>query len=280
MLNLEKIFVTKKKLSNDLTTFIRYSIGLSDTDYETLRHTLVPYVEMPCLTSLRRYTKSLVPISKEFKSKNIVIGKHFEIESVVKDAISDTLHHFYDTSPEIVPDEIELYGGFGGDGFSNECERMGNDLNIKTTSRYIVLFKLARLSFVKKDASEKAEMIYTENSQAYHSCKPVLICCGKENQALLKLVWDFIQEKVEKLLTFYVDFHGRKILVHFKNPRFIGDGKCILNCLSIPAVFCYICSISEEEGQNIDLVIKGMPLDRSISKLRNHYKKLKAIYDT
>ena len=92
-------------------------------------------------------------------------------------------------------------------------------------------------------------------------------------------VWNFIQEKVEKLQTFYVDFHVRKILVHFKKPIFIGDGKCILNCLSIPAAFCYICSISEEEGQNIDLVITGMPLDCSISKLRNHCKKLKAIFD-
>ena len=76
-----------------------------------------------------------------------------------------------------------------------------------------------------------------------------------------------------------MDFHGPKILIHFKDPKFIGDGKDVLNLLSIPAAYCYLCSITEEDGQNIDLVIKGMPLDRSISKLRAHYKKLKGIYD-
>ena len=45
--------------------------------------------------------------------------------------VNDILDTFYGSFPENVPDELWLYVGLLGDGFSGECQRMGGDKDLQ-----------------------------------------------------------------------------------------------------------------------------------------------------
>ena len=117
---------------------------LSDTDYEILKKGFAPYVTMSCLKTLRKYTSSLVPKPQDYIVNDQVIGKFYDPKEVVKNQVIDVLEHFYGLCPEKVPSELWMHGGFVGDGFSGEVERMGGDKDLYTYSRYIIGSKLAR----------------------------------------------------------------------------------------------------------------------------------------
>ena len=73
-----------------------------------------------------------------------------------------------------MPNEIWLKAGFGGDGFSGCCERMGKDIDKNTSTRYFIGLKISRLRG-KKNAQYEAIEYFVETSQSYVSVKPILI---------------------------------------------------------------------------------------------------------
>ena len=77
-----------------------------------------------------------------------------------------------------------------------------------------------------------------------------------------------------ELKVFTVIFRGEEIKVHFEKPKFIGDGKAYLQLLNLPRAYCFLCSMSCEQGNDIDLCEHGMHIDQNVEDLWNHVEKL------
>ena len=159
------------------------------------------------------------------------------------------------------------------------ADRIGGDIKLKTSSRYLLGFKCARLMGNPNDALESQKCYFQEKSQAYFTYRILAIVCGKENGPFLKMLWDWMITKAEDLKEFEVPLDGRIIKIHFPNPRVGGDGKLFLNLLGLLAAFCYLCTLTEQQGQDRKRIKKGMPINRSVEDLWNHYLMLMVEYE-
>ena len=76
---------------------------------------------------------------------------------------------------------------------------------------------------------------------------------------------------------FTVNFDNRQITIRWQNPFFAWDGKAYSALLALLAAYCYLCNLTEDECQSTSKVMKGMPITRTVKKLRAHYFKMKKI---
>jgi len=67
-----------------------------------------------------------------------------------------------------VPDEIWIKGGFGGNGFSGCTERIGKDIDLLTSSRYMLGAKIARIHG-KEEKGKPTIEYFVETSQSHES---------------------------------------------------------------------------------------------------------------
>ena len=121
---------------------------LSVSQYETMRENLRDYLSLPCYTTLSKKIRQLMPIDGEpydFMMNGKIIGKYWPIINVLQDSVLDILETYHGENPERVPEELWIQGGVGGDGFSGLTDRVGQDIDLNTSSRYFVGLKIARL---------------------------------------------------------------------------------------------------------------------------------------
>ena len=266
----------RPKIPKDEVLFVKSELLLSQAKFNTLRDVYSPYVKIPCIDNIREYTKTLVPNSYDFVIDDVKVGKMFDIAQVIKTGVENSLHH-WDDDPKKVPPILHLKGGYGGDGFSEEANRMGADIDLNTGSRYIIGFKPSRLMYYPNPDRpwEKIE-IFVEDSQSSKTMIPIAIVAGKENQKLMKDIWRPILDEIKKMKEFTVNFHGREIKIKFQNPKFIGDGKGFCNLLCVNGAYCYLCDLSKNDGQTIKMVKEGMPITRTVKKINDAYAELEA----
>ena len=75
---------------------------------------------------------------EDFVFHDKVVGKCWLPLRVAQDSIEDILETHHGDFPERVPQELWLKGGFGGDGFSGCCDRLGKDIDRNTSSLLVV----------------------------------------------------------------------------------------------------------------------------------------------
>ena len=86
-------------------------------------------------------------------------------------------------------------------------------------------------------------------------------------------------KEAKELSQFEIEFDNRKILINWQKPFVGGDGKLFLALLGLLAAFCYFCTLTEDECQSTERVMRGMPITRTVKDLRARYFYLKAIAD-
>ena len=205
-----------------------------------------------------------------------IMGKYWPILNALQDTILDILNRFHGESPDRVPNELFIHGGFGGDGFSGCCDRVGKDIDLNTTSRYFIGLKIARILGKRVSRSTRAPEFFVETSQSFVTVKPILIGEFKETQENLHYTWKWLEEQWETVKEFTIQFHSRQIKINFENPKLIGDGKCFLQLLNLPCAYCYLCNITTEEAQSNDRISTGFKVERSIEGMTKKVKTLEA----
>ena len=72
--------------------------------------------------------------------------------------------------------------------------------------------------------------------------------------------------------------------VHDENKQLTSDifendtlNEPIPSVLALLAAFCYFCTLTEDECQSTSRVMKGMPITRTVKKLRAYYFKMKSL---
>ena len=118
------------------------------------------------------------------------------------------------------------------------------------------------------------EEIFIEKSQSFASNKPVRIIGGKENHSFLRQQLQSLQNEAEEMKLFNIDFYDRNIEVSFPAPKYIGDGKGFLNYLNVTGAYCYLCTLTKEQGQSLQLCEHGMEINRDVAALWDNYEKL------
>ena len=114
----------------------------------------------------------------------------------MQNAVLDALETHHGQNPDIVPDELVIKGGFGGDGFSGCTDRIGKDIDLETSSRYFVGFKFARLVDKEKtDISGPPKEYFVETSQSFVTVRPILIAEFKENHDTLHHTWKWVEQE-------------------------------------------------------------------------------------
>ena len=271
----------KPKIPKDLSTFIKYGTLLSVSDYEKIRSGLEKYVDFPHDSTIRNYTKTFVPTPHDFLLDGKPIGQMYNLKDVLVHHVTETLEHWFEAKDkaEEVPDKLLLVGGIGGDGFSGEADRMGKDIDLNTSSRYIIGVKHARLMGDPKSNfnSIRSKEFFVETSQSADSMRPLGILAGKENFASMKHVWTQIQEELKDCTQFEIQFDGRTIQITF-HARFIGDGKAFLNMTCLNGAYCYLCGLTHDEAQDLNKINEGMPVTRSIPNLHKKYNSLMTVH--
>ena len=116
--------------------------------------------------------------------------------------------------------------------------------------------------------------IFVEQSQSYASCKPVRIIGGKENHSFLHEQLRSLQNEAEELKLFDVTFMDKKIEIDFSKPKYMGDGKGFLNYLNVTGAYCYLCTLTVDEGQSLERCEHGMEINRHVKPLWDNYHKL------
>ena len=150
--------------------------------------------------------------------------------------------------------------------FSGCNERNGKDKDLHTSSRYILVAKIARITDKKEKGKEHKEY-YVETSQSDETAIPILIGAIKENYETLDYMFKWIQDFWERdLKCFTVRFDNRDIKVHFPKPKLIGDGKLFLNLLNVKQAFCYLCYITKDDAQDVDKACEHQ-LDRNLEEM-------------
>merc|ERR1739836_309671 len=100
--------------------------------------------------------------------------------------------------------------------------------------------------------SIRSKEFFVETSQSADSMRPLGILAGKENFASMKHVWTQIQEELKDCTQFEIQFDGRTIQITF-HARFIGDGKAFLNMACLNGAYCYLCGLTHDEAQDLNL---------------------------
>jgi hypothetical protein len=204
-----------------------------------MRKFLSQYLSIPSYTTLAIEIQQLMPILQkpnDFMMNGKVIGKCWPVLNVLQNTVLDILNTNHGETPDRVPKELWIKGGFGGDGFSGCCDRVGKDIDLNTTSRYFVGLKIARLLGERKSPESLAPEYFVETSQSFVSVKPILIAEFKENKETLHHTWKWFEEQWEMVKKFTIQFDSREITIHFVDPKFIGDGKGYLQLLSLPGL--------------------------------------------
>ena len=91
----------------------------------------------------------------------------------------------------------------------------------------------------------------------------------------MKKIWSFLINEAKEMTRFEIEFDNRNIVIHWKFPFFGGDGKAFLAMLGLLAVYCFYCTLTQDECQNTSRVMKGFTINRKVSDLRAHYQFLK-----
>ena len=269
----------KFSVPNKVAIQFKIKLRLSKSKYNSLRTTLEDYIRLPCYDTLMAEAKFMLPTKEDpldFKLQGEVVGSYWPALKVAQDAVVDILEVFHGHDPKRVPPELWMLGGFGGDGFGQCNDRMGKDKDKNTASRYVAGMRISRIRGPKDpNSSDPPTEYFVETSQSGASIKPILIAEVKENKETLDLIWKWLQETWKYALKeFTVIFRGEEIKVHFEKPKFIGDGKAYLQLLNLPRAYCFLCSMSCEQGNDIHLCEHGMHIDRNIEDLWNHVEKL------
>ena len=172
-----------------------------------------PFALMPTVNALRDYCKSLYPTPVDFKSNGKSIGKYYPIKEVLEMSVVDIFSHFYEPSPDSLPNQVFLYGSIGGDGFSGNTLRMGKDSNLFTSSRYICGMKIARLCGDPATKAKDSRPIeyFVECHQNSSTLKPIGLFAGKETHQFMVDIWTFLLEELNKCDEFTVTFDNRTI---------------------------------------------------------------------
>ena len=96
---------------------------LSDTDYDHIKEALDDYLHLPGSQTISSHSRTMMP-TQEDPEDFIMDGKaraqFWPPKKVFQDSVQDILKSQFGKSPEDVPNEIWITGGFGGDGFSGK----------------------------------------------------------------------------------------------------------------------------------------------------------------
>ena len=130
---------------------IKIKCMLSVTDYDNLREALEDYLNIPCYKTIASRQRSMMPTEEDpedFKMDGKPVGKFWSPLKVFQNSIVDILETFHGNSQEErdrIPNEIFIKGGVGGDGFSGLNDRIGKDIDLPTSSCYMLGAKIARI---------------------------------------------------------------------------------------------------------------------------------------
>ena len=248
---------------------------LSVSQYDIMKEYLSEFITVSSYKTIANEMRQLMPIMEDpydFILDGEVAGKYWPLRPVIQDTVIDILEKYHGDNPERVESELFIRGGFGGDGFSGCTDRVGRDVDLNTSSRYVLGMKIARI-LGKRNFDEsfpRAKEYFVETSQPFVTVKPILIGHFKETTENLHEIWSWTEKQWETVKTFTIQFHSREIKVHFENPKLIGDGKCFLQLLGLPCAYCYLCYTSCEEAQCTD----DFKIKRSIEEMRRELEKL------
>ena len=163
---------------------------------------------------------------------------------------------------------ITFIGAIGEDGSGCHGQRQGRDIHINTRNRIIAGFRVGRIV-----NAETNQLIYQELSQGAESERPFAIIPGSESRERVEELWDTILTELEEAKVTDMEYLDKAICVTFEFTL-QGDGKERKQLSGCGGAYCLFCYATEEDGNNLDRILEGFPIERSIDKTWETYDML------
>ena len=193
-----------KIFSSEMSMYIKRRLLIGQVDWDWLRGLLLPSVVFKARSKLQAYTISQNP-PKELFNHGYWIPLNYALPITLKETLE--LKKDYKPSPDnpLKALIVRMYDGSG-----SHVQMQGRDIDISTRNMVLGVFRIPLIT------DKFGNIIHLEDNQSEETCRPTLLCPGKEDQTggLVRSIIERMDRESAELQSIKIEVNGITIVIN------------------------------------------------------------------